>query len=259
MKSYIHLSCACIFFIVVLSVTSCSDKQSSQLEQKLQQPSTSQLDEIEKVVPKDLVPQINKPAGKLAEHFSVDAGATQFADSNLLVRLNGKVKNRSDVPMKLVRWTQIEGPEVKILNSHEPETAIVTPDVTAPTTLIFRLYGINAQDYANSDVTTVIVQPLENNARVVSVTTSENVENPKMTFRVALSRPATEAIVMKQFLQRQLRVKILSTVKVYCLFSQALKRRLSRCRCCAIINQKITSILSCVWEVSYLMVLFKER
>lgn len=108
--------------------------------------------------------------------------------------LNGQVESSSGVPVRLVRWTQIEGPPVTILNPLEPQTAILTPDVTSPTKLVFRLYGVNVNDFANSDTATVMVQPLASAAKVVSVATTET-ENA-IQFLIRLQRPTAEPFVL---------------------------------------------------------------
>src|SRR5690606_27234641 len=110
-------------------------QESSQITSS--QPSSNKaiLDDLEELIDNEQVGAL-KPGNETGSRIEVKAGGLQFADANLLVRLEGSVESLSAAPIRLARWTQIEGPPAAILNPREPQTSILTPDVTHPAELV---------------------------------------------------------------------------------------------------------------------------
>lgn len=133
-----------------------------------------------------------KPSGSLADTLVVDAGRMQFADSNLLVELDGKVEKASDDKAEAVSasWTQIAGPTAFILSPNSLKSLVLMPEVEEKTALVFELKGENQQALTSRDTTTVFVFP-QDGARLAWVVSSVFDENSnELVFTIKLNKPA---------------------------------------------------------------------
>jgi hypothetical protein len=195
MKTFYGLLAIWVMIIAVVLGSGCS-QDSSQITPTQAQSENRALDDLEEVEERISDEQMGtlKPGNDAENRLAVKAGGLQFADANLLVSLNGTVESLSGVPIRLARWTQIEGPPATILSPLEPQTAILTPDVSRVTKLVFRLYGVDADDFTSSATATVMVQPLELAARVVSVAAIE--ADSVMRFHIRLQRPVVENLML---------------------------------------------------------------
>ena len=195
MKTFHGLLAIWVMVTAAALGSGCS-QDSSQITPTQAQSENRALDDLEEVEERISDEQMGtlKPGNDAENRLAVKAGGLQFADANLLVSLNGTVESLSGVPIRLARWTQIEGPPATILNPLEPQTAILTPDVAQVTKLVFRLYGVDVDNFTSSATATVMVQPLELAARVVSVAAIE--ADSVMRFHIRLQRPVVENLML---------------------------------------------------------------
>lgn len=124
----------------------------------------------------------------------VEVGARQFADANVLVTLNGIVEAAAGAEIVRTLWVQTGGTPVRIADPTSTRTMIVVPDVVDSAQLEFRLLAEDSEGRVNSAGTSVVVVPQPVFARVIGTVVNE--ADGVAVFRVVLSSPATEQIVM---------------------------------------------------------------
>ena len=179
-----------LIFAVLL--TACSSKNSSSIDPTQLQNNDEALTGVEDVAPVKTGGQVSaKPGADRAGTFNVNAGGTQFTDPNLFITLRGQIDiPEGGSPILSVGWTQLAGPEAIILNPNQLETQILVPNIKEPARLIFRLFGVNAENLANADSTSVFIQPLPfaEDIRVINVAADEGAS--EIIFKIILGRPA---------------------------------------------------------------------
>lgn len=124
----------------------------------------------------------------------VEVGARQFADANVLVTLNGVVEAAAGAEIVRTLWVQTGGTPVRIADPTSTRTMIVVPDVVDSAQLEFRLLAEDSEGRVNSAGTSVVVVPQPVFARVIGTVVNE--ADGVAVFRIRLSAPATEQIVM---------------------------------------------------------------
>ncbi len=119
-----------------------------------------------------------------AEYLSVDAGRDQVADPNVVLFLNGEAASTMD-DIVAVYWNQLKGSAVTIANPTSLNPAFITPDVSGPELLKFRLTVQDAAGNLNYDTISVRVEPQSSLVTVVGVTVEESAEYA--LFKIRLS------------------------------------------------------------------------
>ena len=84
------------------------------------------------------------------------AGPDQTVASGSLVALDG---SDSEGNVDSYSWAQTGGPSVALSNASGAVATFIAPNVTSAVTLSFRLTVVNETKQANTDSTSVIVQP----------------------------------------------------------------------------------------------------
>ena len=84
------------------------------------------------------------------------AGPDQTVASGSLVTLDG---SDSEGNVDSYSWAQTGGPSVALSNASGAVATFIAPNVTSAVTLSFRLTVVNETKQANTDSTSVIVQP----------------------------------------------------------------------------------------------------
>jgi hypothetical protein len=85
-----------------------------------------------------------------------NAGSDQTVTSGSLVTLEG---SDSDGSIDSYSWAQTGGPAVALSNANSAVARFIAPFVTNAVTLSFRLTVVNGTKQADTDSTSVIVQP----------------------------------------------------------------------------------------------------
>ena len=85
-----------------------------------------------------------------------NAGPDQTVTSGSLVTLDG---SNSEGNVNSYSWTQTGGPTVSLSNANSAVAMFIAPFVASAVTLSFRLTVVNATNQADTDSTSVIVQP----------------------------------------------------------------------------------------------------
>jgi hypothetical protein len=118
----------------------------------------------------------------------VSAGSKQYSDANLLVTLSGQAASVDEHPIAQVRWWQVSGPLSVIANPNQLRTAVLLPEVSEPTTAIFRLTAINTAGEVNSAQVVVVITPVS--APVMLVSVAAGWADNELNFVVRLAEPA---------------------------------------------------------------------
>jgi hypothetical protein len=84
------------------------------------------------------------------------AGPDQTVASGSLVTLGG---SDSEGNVDSYSWAQTGGPTVALSNANSAVATFIAPNVTSAVTLSFRLTVVNETNQADTDSTSVIVQP----------------------------------------------------------------------------------------------------
>jgi len=84
------------------------------------------------------------------------AGSDQTVASGSLVTLDG---SDSEGNVDSYSWAQTGGPTVALRNADSAVATFIAPNVTSAVTLSFRLTVVNETNQADTDSTSVIVQP----------------------------------------------------------------------------------------------------
>jgi len=84
------------------------------------------------------------------------AGPDQTVASGSLVTLDG---SDSEGSVDSYSWAQAGGPTVALSNASGAVATFIAPNVTSAVTLLFRLTVVNKTKQADTDSTSVIVQP----------------------------------------------------------------------------------------------------
>ena len=84
------------------------------------------------------------------------AGSDQIVASGSLVTLDG---SDSEGNVDSYSWAQTGGPTVALRNANSAVATLIAPNVTSAVTLSFRLTVVNETNQADTDSTSVIVQP----------------------------------------------------------------------------------------------------
>ena len=84
------------------------------------------------------------------------AGPDQTVASGSLVTLDG---SDSTGNIDLYSWAQTGGPTVALSNANSAVAMFTAPNVTSAVTLSFRLTVVNATNQADTDSTSIMVQP----------------------------------------------------------------------------------------------------
>lgn len=84
------------------------------------------------------------------------AGPDQTVASGSLVTLDG---SDSEGNVNSYSWAQTRGPTVALSNANSAVATFIAPNVTSAVTLSFRLTVVNETNQADTDSTSVIVQP----------------------------------------------------------------------------------------------------
>lgn len=120
--------------------------------------------------------------------LSVDAGVKQRSDANLLLVLSGTVQSLDGSAIVQTRWLQTEGPEAILLTPEASQSLVLLPDVTQTTLLRFRLAAVDANNFVQSDETTVLLLPVTAPLKVIANGVSE--AQNTLTFTIQLAQPA---------------------------------------------------------------------
>ena len=136
------------------------------------------------------ITDIQKPISTELNPIQVRVNKAQYSDPNLMVKLTGWLEDANTESLSKIVWTQIQGPSAFIFTPDSLNTEILLPVVSQPETLSFRLAVVNQDNYVNSAVSKVYINPLYPPIQISNVAT---VENGSARFKVTLLEPALEA------------------------------------------------------------------
>jgi hypothetical protein len=88
-----------------------------------------------------------------------DAGSDQRATSGDIVTLDGSASRASGTGLRSFSWAQIEGPTQSISGATSSRPTFVATAVTATTDLVFQLTVVDDRGNADTDLTTVTIEP----------------------------------------------------------------------------------------------------
>ena len=125
-------------------------------------------------------------AGAVNQPPTADAGSDQSVNEGTQVSLSGTGSD-PDGAVTHYAWTQVSGPSVTLTRANTSAAAFVAPNVSATTTLSFRLSVTDDSDATGSDTVDVVVRDVPPPFRdlvMTSVTTSSTRVAPGGTFSV---------------------------------------------------------------------------
>ncbi len=185
------LKFAGLFLLAILG-TGC-EEQRSQIDSALFDPANE--DEIEDAtgaIPDlDDLDGLEKPLDELGEDpLRVRVIKNQFADSQLIITLDGEVDTRLGTLVERLEWQQLQGPTAAIMEPGNASTRVALPRVTRREVLHFRLSAVAADGYVDSAVARVTVLPLDNSIELINASFLEADE--QIVFEIQLADPADE-------------------------------------------------------------------
>ncbi|OZG74726.1 hypothetical protein BTA51_07065 [Hahella sp. CCB-MM4] len=119
-----------------------------------------------------------------AEYLTVDAGRDQVADPNVVLFLHGEADSSMD-DITAVYWNQLKGSDVTLANPTALNPAFITPDITGPELLKFRLTVKDASGNVNYDTVSVRVEPQSSLVTVVGVVVAESADYALFQIRLS--------------------------------------------------------------------------
>jgi hypothetical protein len=185
-----------LLVVFITGLPGCSDQKSSEINKDLTSTpaiSVGEIGEIGDTLGVAAPKPVATPEGGLG--FRVDAGATQYADANVLIQLSGSVDLITSTGIAKQLWRQITGPEAFILNPEQTTAQVIAPLVTTPTLLEFALLAADTDGRVAEGRTRVQVLPLASSPPANAAVSIG--EAGRITVILSLPEPADEPVTLE--------------------------------------------------------------